>query len=298
MIEGKTCLITGSTSGIGKEIAIGLAKMKANVILVGRNKAKCQETAEEICRNASVDTNKNQVSYLLADLSSRESIHQLAKKFLDSYQSLDILINNAGVFLSRRLTTVDGIEYTFAVNHLAPFLLTNLLFEKMKASSPSRIITTSSVAHRGAHINFDNLQFERGKYNGVQAYRQSKLANILFSKELARRLSGTGVTSNCFHPGGVRTNLIQSSPWHYRLIWLIITPFLISPRKGADTAVYLASSSMVGNVSGEYFVNRKSVDPSGLADDPRLAAKLWMTSEELTEINKKNDKFNPKTASI
>ncbi len=298
MIEGKTCLITGSTSGIGKEIAIGLAKMKANVILVGRSKAKCQETAEEICRNASVDTTKNQVSYLLADLSSRESIHQLAKKFLDSYQSLDILINNAGVFLSRRLTTVDGIEYTFAVNHLAPFLLTNLLFEKMKASSPSRIITTSSVAHRGAHINFDNLQFERGKYNGVQAYRQSKLANILFSKELARRSSGTGVTSNCFHPGGVRTNLIQSSPWHYRLIWLIITPFLISPRKGADTAVYLASSSMVGNVSGEYFVNRKSVDPSGLADDPQLAAKLWMTSEELTGIKKKNDKFKSKTASI
>jgi NAD(P)-dependent dehydrogenase (short-subunit alcohol dehydrogenase family) len=298
MIEGKTCLITGSTSGIGKEIAIGLAKMKANVILVGRSKAKCQETAEEICRNASVNTTKNHVSYLLADLSSRESIHQLAKKFLDSYQSLDILINNAGVFLSRRLTTVDGIEYTFAVNHLAPFLLTNLLFEKMKASNPSRIITTSSVAHRGAHINFDNLQFERGKYNGVQAYRQSKLANILFSKELARRSSGTGVTSNCFHPGGVRTNLVQSSPWHYRLIWLIITPFLISPRKGADTAVYLASSSMVGNVSGEYFVNRKSVDPSGLADDPQLAAKLWMTSEELTGINKKNDKFNSKTPSI
>lgn len=298
MIEGKTCLITGSTSGIGKEIAIGLAKMKANVILVGRNKAKCQETTEEICRNASVDTTKNQVSYLLADLSSRESIHQLAKKFLDSYQSLDILINNAGVFLSRSLTTVDGIEYTFAVNHLAPFLLTNLLFKRMKASIPSRIITTSSVAHRGAHINFDNLQFERGKYNGVQAYRQSKLANILFSKELARRSSGTGVTSNCFHPGGVRTNLVQSSPWHYRLIWLIITPFLISPRKGADTAVYLASSSMVGNVSGKYFVNRKSVDPSGLADDPQLAAKLWMTSEELTGINKKNDKFKSKTASI
>lgn len=298
MIEGKTCLITGSTSGIGKEIAIGLAKMKANVILVGRNKAKCQETAEEICRNASVDTTKNQVSYLLGDLSSQESIHQLAKKFLDNYQSLDILINNAGVFLSRRLTTVDGIEYTFAVNHLAPFLLTNLLFERMKASSPSRIITTSSVAHRGAHINFDNFQFERGKYNGVQAYRQSKLANILFSKELARRSSGTGVTSNCFHPGGVRTNLIQSSPWHYRLIWLIITPFLISPRKGADTAVYLASSSMLENVSGEYFVNRKSVDPSGLADDPQLAAKLWMISEELTGINKKNDKFKHSTASI
>src|SRR5215207_3683357 len=152
MLEGKTCLITGSTSGIGKEIAIGLAKMKANVVLVGRNKANCQA-----------------------------SIHQLANEFLDTYESLEILLNNAGVFLSRRLTTVDGIEYTLAVNHLAPFLLTNLLFERIKASRPSRIITTSSVAHRGAHINFNDLQFERGRYNGVEAYRQSKLANILFT---------------------------------------------------------------------------------------------------------------------
>jgi NAD(P)-dependent dehydrogenase (short-subunit alcohol dehydrogenase family) len=132
----------------------------------------------------------------------------------------------------------------------------------------------------------------------VQAYRQSKLANILFTKELARRSSGTGVTSNCFHPGGIRTNLVQSSPWHYGLIWLIITPFLASPEKGADTAIYLASSSRVENVSGKYFVNRKSVDPTGLADDHQLAAKLWMVSEELTGISKNSDKFKPKTASI
>ena len=298
MIDGKTCLITGSTSGIGKEIAIGLAKMKANVVLVGRNKAKCEETIEQICRNASIDTNKNRVSYLLADLSSQASIHQLAKKFLDTYESLNILINNAGVFLSKRLTTVDRIEYTFAVNHLAPFLLTNLLFERMKAGSPSRIITTSSVAHRGAYIDFDNLQFERGRYNGVQAYRQSKLANILFTKELARRSRGTGVTSNCYHPGGVRTNLVQSSPWHYRLIWLIITPFLVSPKKGADTAIYLASSSVLENISGEYFVNRKPAHPSGFADDSQVALNLWKISEELTGYNKKNNNFTHRTASI
>jgi NAD(P)-dependent dehydrogenase (short-subunit alcohol dehydrogenase family) len=283
MIEGKTCLITGSTSGIGKEIAIGLAKMKANVILVGRNKAKCQVTTEEIWRNASISTNKNRVSYLLADLSSQASIRQLANEFLDSYESLDILVNNAGVFLSRRFTTVDNIEYTFAVNHLAPFLLTNLLFERIKASSPSRIITTSSVAHRGAYINFDNLQFERERYNGVEAYRQSKLANILFTKELARRSGGSGVTSNCFHPGGVRTNLVQSNPWYYRLIWAIINPFLVSPKKGADTAIYLASSSKVAEISGKYFVNRKLVRPSELADDHDTAARLWKISEELTE---------------
>lgn len=292
MIEGKTCLITGSTSGIGKEIAISLAKMKANVVLVGRSKAKCQATLEEIWRNASVSTNKNRVSYLLADLSSQASIHQLANEFLDSYESLDILINNAGVFLSRRSTTVDSIEYTFAVNHLAPFLLTNLLFERIKASSPSRIITTSSVAHRGAHINFDNLQFERGRYNGVEAYRQSKLANILFTKELARRSRGSGVTSNCFHPGGVRTNLVQSSPWYYRLIWAIINPFLVSPKKGADTAIYLASSSKVAEISGKYFVNRKPVSPWELTDEHDAAARLWKISEELTGNSKKNNQSN------
>ncbi len=288
-MEGKTCLITGSTSGIGKEIAIGLAKMKANVILVGRNKAKCEAAIEEICRNVSIVSNKNRVSYLLADLSSQASIHQLANKFLESYGNLNILINNAGVFLSRRVTTVDNIEYTFAVNHLAPFLLTNLLFERIKASSPSRIITTSSVAHRGAYINFDNLQFERGRYNGVEAYRQSKLANILFTKELARRSTGSGITSNCFHPGGVRTNLVQSNPWYYRLIWAIINPFLVSPKKGADTAIYLASSSKVAEISGEYFVNRNPVRPSELADDYDTAARLWNISEELTENSKKSN---------
>jgi len=288
MIEGKTCLITGSTSGIGKEVAVGLAKMKANIILVGRNKAKCQAAREEIWRNVSINTNEERVSYLLADLSSQASIHQLANEFLDGYGSLDILINNAGVFLSRRFTTVDNIEYTFAVNHLAPFLLTNLLFEKMKASSPSRVITTSSVAHRGAYINFDNLQFERGRYKGIEAYSQSKLANILFTKELARRSRGIAVTSNCFHPGGVRTNLVQNNPWYYRLIWAIINPFLVSPKKGADTAIYLASSPKVAEISGEYFVNRKPVRLSGLADDHNTAARLWKISEELTGYDKKH----------
>jgi NAD(P)-dependent dehydrogenase (short-subunit alcohol dehydrogenase family) len=289
MMEGKTCLITGSTSGIGKEIALGLAKMKANVILVGRNKVKCQATTEEIWRKASIAADKSRISYLLADLSSQASIHQLANEFLDSYGSLDILVNNAGVFLSRRFTTIDNIEYTFAVNHLAPFLLTNLLFEKMKASSPSRVITTSSVAHRGAYINFDNLQFERGRYNGVEAYRQSKLANILFTKELARRSRGSGVTSNCFHPGGVRTNLVQNNPWYYRLIWATINPFLVSPKKGADTAIYLASSPKVAEISGEYFVNRKPVRLLGLAADYDTAARLWKISEELTGYDKKHN---------
>src|ERR671922_1254281 len=215
---------------------------KAKEIHAAFNKARCEAALEEIRRNISTDTSRNRISYLLADLSSQASIHHLAKEFLATHERLDVLINNAGVFLPKRFTTVDGLEYTFAVNHLAPFLLTNLLFERIKTSTPSRIITTSSVAHMGAQINFDDLQFERRRYSGVKAYRQSKLANILFTKELARRSRGSGVTSNCFHPGGVRTNLVQNNPWYYRLIWAIINPFLVSPKKGADTAIYLASS--------------------------------------------------------
>jgi NAD(P)-dependent dehydrogenase (short-subunit alcohol dehydrogenase family) len=284
MIEGKTCLITGSTSGIGKQIAIGLAKLKGNVILVGRNKARCEAALEEIRRNISADTSRNRISYILADLSSQASIHQLAKEFLATHESLDVLVNNAGVFLPKRLTTVDGIECTFAVNHLAPFLLTSLLFERIKASSPSRIITTSSVAHKGAQINFDDLQFERRRYNGFKAYGQSKLANILFTKELSKRSIGSGVGSNCFHPGGVRTSLVQSSPWYYRLIWAIVSPFLVSPWKGADTAIYLASSPEVEGISGKYFVKRKEVTLSDSADDSYAAARLWKISEELTGI--------------
>lgn len=283
-MEGKDCLITGSTSGIGKQIAVGLAKMKANVILVGREKARCEATLEEIRKNVSSKTDKNQISYLVADLSSQTSIHMLVKEFLASHERLDILVNNAGVFLPRRITTVDGIEYTFAVNHLAPFLLTNLLFEKIKASTPSRIITTSSVAHRGAKLNLDDLQFERGHYNSLKAYGQSKLANILFTKELSRRSNGSGVTANCFHPGGVRTNLVQSGPWYYRLIWTIISPFLISPEKGANTAIYLATSSEVEGKSGKYFAKRKEVRLSDTANDQDAAVRLWRLSEELTGI--------------
>jgi NAD(P)-dependent dehydrogenase (short-subunit alcohol dehydrogenase family) len=284
LLEDKHCLITGSTSGIGKQIAVGLANTKASVIIVGRDKVKCESTLEEIRKNVSTDIDKNRISYLVADLSSQASIHQLANKFLASHESLDVLVNNAGVFLPRRLTTVDGIEYTFAVNHLAPFLLTNLLFKKIKARTPSRIITTSSVAHRGANINFDDLQFERRHYNGFKAYSQSKLANILFTKELSRRSRGSGVTTNCFHPGGVRTNLVQSGPWYYRLVWTIVSPFLISPERGADTAIYLASSSEVEGKSGKYFAKRKEVKVSGMANDQDAAVRLWRLSEELTGI--------------
>jgi NAD(P)-dependent dehydrogenase (short-subunit alcohol dehydrogenase family) len=278
-LEGKSCLVTGATSGIGKEIALGLAKMGATVVLAGRSRERCELAINEI-RGKIKDGSK--VSYHVADLSSQASIHQLAKEYSDNHERLDVLVNNAGVFLAKRITTVDGIEYTFAVNHLAPFLLTALLIDLIKASSPSRIVTTSSVAHRSAQIDFDDIQFEKRSYSGIKAYAQSKLANILFTNELAERLEGTGVSANCFHPGGVRTNLAQgSNPWYYRLVWSAAGLFFLSPEKGADTGLYLASSPDVGGVSGKYFVKRKQVKPSDRAESKDAAVKLWDISENL-----------------
>jgi NAD(P)-dependent dehydrogenase (short-subunit alcohol dehydrogenase family) len=226
----------------------------------------------------------NKLSFLIADLSSKTSIHQLAKEYANDHQRLDVLVNNAGVFLAKRTTTTDGIEYTFAVNHLAPFLLTNLLIDILKASSPSRIITTSSIAHKGARIDFDDIEFEKRPYSGIKAYGQSKLANILFTKELARRLEGSGVTANCFHPGAVRTNLLHHNPWYYQLIWTAAGVFFLSPEKGADTAIYLASSQHVEGITGEYFGKRKQVESSTEANDEKVAARLWKISEKLTGV--------------
>jgi len=289
-LKGKTCLVTGATSGIGKEIASGLVNLGATVVIVGRNREKCKSVLEELRAQFNLGNGKVNISYLVADLSSQASIRQLAKEYVNSHQRLDILVNNAGVFLAKRTTTIDGLEYTYAVNHLAPFLLTTLLIDMIKASSPSRIITTSSVAHRGARIDFDDIEFKKRSYNGFTAYGQSKLANILFTKELARRLgesesasgSGSGVTANCFHPGAVRTSLVQDNPWYYRLIWTVAGSFFLSPEKGADTALFLASSSDVHGITGGYFVKRKQVKPSNAADDEEAAVRLWKSSEMMT----------------
>ena len=192
----KVCLITGATSGIGKATAMGLANMGASVVMVGRDRGRGEAALAEIkekSANASVDL-------LLADLSSQEEVRRLADEFKEAYPRLDVLINNAGVFRSERITTADGLEMTFAVNHLAYFLLTNLLLDVLKASAPSRIVNVSSGDHRNGTIDFDDLQGEKG-YKGAKAYSQSKLANVLFTYELARRLEGTGVSANCLHPG-------------------------------------------------------------------------------------------------
>ncbi len=282
MMEGKICIVTGATSGIGKQIALGLASLGASVVLVGRNKSRCEKATEEIAQR--VAGNESSVSYLLADFSSQSSIRSMAQDFRDRHHRLDILVNNAGIFRARHEMTRDGVEHTFAVNHLAPFLLTSLLLDLLMASDKSRIVTTSSIGHRGARIDFSDLHFTSKRYSGIKAYGQSKLANILFTRELARRLKGSSVTANCFHPGGVRTNLAEGNPWYYRLIWYIVTPFLINAEKGADTGIYLATSPDLNGTSGKYFVKRKEMVPSSQARDDDVAHRLWSVSEELTKM--------------
>lgn len=272
-MQDKVCLVTGATSGIGKEIARGLSKLGATVAIVGRNREKCESATQET----------NSASYFVADLSSQAEVRKLAQEFSSRHDRLDVLVNNAGVFLAERKVTVDGIECTLAVNHLTPFLLTNLLIDKLKASAPSRIITTSSTAHKAGHIDFGDIQFEKRRYSGISMYSQSKLANILFTRELARRLAGTQVTATCFHPGAVRTNLVQGGSI-YGLVWKAAGPFFVSAEKGADTAIYLASSDDVAGVTGGYFVKRRQERPSDASYDEQVAKKLWNLSEEFTGL--------------
>src|ERR671921_1260601 len=248
----KVCLITGATSGIGKATAMGLANMGASVVMVGRDEGKGEAVMAEI-KEKSTNTS---VDLMLADLSSQEEIRRLAVEFKEAYPRLDVLVNNAGLFRSERITTADGLETTFAVNHLACFLLTNRLLDVLEASAPSRIVNVSSGEQRNATIDFDDLQGEKG-YRGAKAYSQSKLAAVLFTYELARRLEGTGVTANCLHPGaGIRTNFGSGVPGAFGFMVRALRPLMKSPEKGAETSIYLASSQEVQALSGRYFVKK------------------------------------------
>src|SRR5215210_4622710 len=275
----KVCLITGATSGIGKATAMGLANMGASVVMVGRDRGKGEAVMAEIKEksgNASVDL-------MLADISSQDEIHRLADETKEAYPRLDVLINNAGVFRSTRITTQDGIETTFAVNHLAYFLLTNLLLDVLKASAPSRIVNVASGEQRNGAIDFDDLQGEK-EYKTAKAYSQSKLANVLFIYELARRLEGTGVSANCLHPGVVGTNLGSGVSGVFGFTVRALTPLMKSPEKGAETSIYLASSPEVESSSGRYFVKKAEARSSDVSHDERLARRLWEVSAELTNL--------------
>jgi retinol dehydrogenase 14 len=279
-MAGKTVLITGGTGGIGKATAVGLARLGARVAITGRDPARAEAAAADIraaSGNSAVDAHA-------ADLSGKAEVRRLAAGVLDAYPRLDVLVNNVGGFWNTRHVTADGLEHTFAVNHLAPFLLTHLLLDRLIASAPARIVTVSSGAQAMGRIDFDDPQGERS-YSGQRAYNQSKLANVMFTYELARRLAGTGVTANVLHPGVVRTAFGAEDPARWQRVFLpLVRPFLKTPERGARTSIYLASSSEVDGVSGRYFANSKAETSSRASYDTAAQARLWQLSVDLAGL--------------
>lgn len=277
-IRGRACMITGATSGIGRASALELGRTGAKLILVCRNRERGEELVREIQR-----AGNSEVELMIADLESLAQIRKLAADFLATKQPLQVLINNAGVFNMKRQLTSDGLEAVFAVNHLAYFMLTLLLLDRIKESAPARIINIASDLHQRATLKFDDLGGERS-YGGMSSYGQSKLANVLFTYELARRLAGTGVTVNCVHPGAVATNLAKNNGALAAAAWKIIGIFMKSPENGARTQVYLASSPEVEGVTGKYFIDSKEARSSAESHDAAVARRLWDISAQMTGL--------------
>ena len=278
-LAGKVCLVTGATSGIGKVTARELAQRGATVVVVGRSEARSAATVSQIRRQ----TDNSSVEFLLADLSSQQDVRRLAKEFENRYPRLDVLVNNAGAIMLSRRESVDGIEMTFALNHLAYFLLTNLLLDRLKSSAPARIVNVASNSHERAKLDLDDIQV-RGRYWGFGAYARSKLANILFSYELARRLEGTGVTVNALHPGLVGTNFLANNGPFGKLLRMAVVVKGMSVERGARTSIYLASSPDVEKVTGRYYFKEQDVPSSIASYDEDSARQLWRLSAELTGL--------------
>ena len=280
-MQGKTCMVTGANSGIGKATALGLAQMGANVVMVARDRARGEAAQNEV----KAKSGNNAVDLLVADLSSQQSIRQLVENFKQHYTQLHVLINNAGVFMLTRRETVDGLEMTFAVNYLAPFLLTNLLLDVLKASAPARIVNVSSEAHENGYIKMDDLQAKKN-YRPFRAYGQSKLALVMFTYELARRLQGKGVTANCLHPGFVATNIGQGgvAPVARPVAKFVLSFLGISAEEGAKTSIYLATSTDVEDVTGKYFVKSVTRRSAPISYDESLKRQLWEESAKLVKL--------------
>lgn len=276
-MEGKVCMITGANSGIGKATAMELAKMGATIVMICRNKERGEGAQKEFIES----TGNRKVDLLLYDLSSQDQIRDLVKEFKQKYQKLHVLINNAGLMLSRRQLSVDGIEMNFAVNYLASFLLTNLLLDVLKLSAPSRIINMSSGYHKYASLDFNDLQGENKKYRIVKAYGVSKLALTIFTYELSRKLEGTKVTVNAVHPGVVNTNLGRDQS---KFSQAFAKAFFKKPSKGAETSIYLASSPEVEDITGKYFVNKKPKKSSEASYNKDYAKELWELSVKMTNL--------------
>lgn len=278
-VESKVCVVTGASSGIGKEVARGLARQGARVALVCRSKERGEAARADLratVPGASVDL-------LLADLFVQGEVRRVAREIDERYPQVNVLVNNAGLLIGRRALTPDGVENTFALNHLAYFLLTHLLLEKLKASAPARIVNTSSEAHWGARWEWDNLQGER-KYSQLRAYCNSKLANLYFTFELARRLDGTSVTVNAVHPGFVRSRFGRTATPAIRYGIKLAWPFGISMKKGARTTLYAATAPELAGVTGKYLKASQIAEPSEESRDQAAQTRLWEISEEMTGV--------------
>lgn len=274
-MTGKTVLITGGTGGIGRATAVGLASLGARVGITGRDRERAEKAAAAIAS----ESDNPAIEVFVADLSSQREVRRLADEVLAAYPRLDVLVNNVGGFWAHRHVTADGLEHTFALNHLAPFLLTHLLLERLTASAPARVVTVSSGAQSMGSIDFDDLMGERN-YSGQRAYNQSKLANVMFTYELAKRLQGTGVTATALHPGLTNTAFSAEDP-AMGLLVKILRPFMGSPSRGADTAVYLASSPEAEGLSGKYFSKRRIKRTHESAYDAATTGRLWDVSAAL-----------------
>jgi len=279
-MTGKVVLVTGGTGGIGKATAIGLAVLGARVGITGRDLARTGQVAAEI----RATSGNPAIDGFAADMSSQAEVRRLAAAVLDAYPRLDVLVNNVGGFWAHRHPTADGLEHTFAVNHLASFLLTNLLLDRLKHSAPARVVNVSSHVQAEGRIDFDDLQGARA-YSGQAAYSQSKLANVMFTNELARRLEGTGVTANSLHPGVVRTNFgAEDQTGLFAVVRQVVLPFLKTPARGAETSIYLASSPEMDGVTGQFFANKKVRTANKFAYEPVIMARLWQASADLVGL--------------
>ena len=278
-MAGKTVLITGATGGIGKATAMGLAAMGAHLAITGRDRERTEAAAREIRAAGG-----GQVDMFVADLSSRSEVRRLAGEALERLSRIDVLVNNAGGYWNHRHVTADGLEHTFALNHLAPFLLTNLLLDRLKQSGPARVVTVSSNAQAQGRIDFDDLQGEQS-YSGASAYNQSKLAGVLFTYELARRLQDSAVTANVLHPGVVRTSFGAEDPGRAQRVSVpLMKPFMKAPTQGAATSIYVASSSDLEQTTGMFFANSRAKRSSKLSYDKAAAARLWQVSADLVGL--------------
>jgi NAD(P)-dependent dehydrogenase (short-subunit alcohol dehydrogenase family) len=278
-LAGRTCVVTGATSGIGEETALALARQDARVLIVARSRERGARTLERI----HAESGNRRVELVLADLASLAEIRRLAQELLAACPQIHVLVNNAGVVNLERRVTVDGFEETFAVNHLAYYALTNLLLDRLLASAPARIVNVASDAHRFGPLDPDDLHSEKS-YRAMRVYGRSKTANILFTVELARRLQGTGVTVNAVHPGPVASRLGKNNGLLGRAVTSLLAPFFLSPERGARTSVHVATAEELTGVSGRYFAKSREARPTAAAQDPALAKRLWDESARLTGI--------------